>query len=107
MEEEGGFGVYGEKTRYATLQKQKHDVPNNRGYETLRHFRSNIPSLVRPCLRSHMKFGRGVKVEGKGLKHDHLGKIKKGIQSQNRGPSIEILHDIMDPLTIIVGKTSL
>jgi hypothetical protein len=48
MEEEGGFGVYGEKTRYATLQKQKHDVvPNNRGYETLRHFRSNIPSLVR------------------------------------------------------------
>ena len=48
MEEEGGFGVYGEKTRYATLQKQKHDNgSNNRGYETLRHFRSNIPSLVR------------------------------------------------------------
>ena len=48
MEEEGGFGVYGEKTRYATLQqKQKiENVPNNRGYETLRHFRNNIPSLV-------------------------------------------------------------
>jgi hypothetical protein len=48
MEEEGGFGIYGEKTRYATLQKAKHDNPgsNNRGYETLRHFRSNIPSLV-------------------------------------------------------------
>jgi len=48
MEEEGGFGVYGEKTRYATLQqKQKiENLPNNRGYETLRHFRNNIPSLV-------------------------------------------------------------
>lgn len=47
MEEEGGFGSYGEKTRYATLQKQKIDtLPNSRGYETLRHFRSNIPSLV-------------------------------------------------------------
>ena len=50
LEEEGGFGVYGEKTRYASLQK-KRDVnapaASQRGYETMRNLRTSIPSLVR------------------------------------------------------------
>ena len=56
-EEDGGFGVYGEKTRYATLQRLRtnnaqhgsHHHPNG-GYETLRPNASssayNVPSLV-------------------------------------------------------------
>ena len=57
-EEDGGFGVYGEKTRYATLQRMRtsngqqhgsHHHPNG-GYETLRPNVSasayNVPSLV-------------------------------------------------------------
>lgn len=47
-EEDGGFGIYGDKTRYATLQK-KREVANNvnvRGYETMRNLRTSIPSLV-------------------------------------------------------------
>ena len=56
-EEDGGFGVYGEKTRYATLQRLRtdgsqlgsHHHPNG-GYETLRPNGScsayNVPSLV-------------------------------------------------------------
>ena len=58
-EEDGGFGVYGEKTRYATLQRLRtnssqhvsHHHPNG-GYETLRPSGAssayNVPSLV--CL---------------------------------------------------------
>ena len=53
--EDGGFGIYGDKTRYATLQKKRD--PNNvnnsnttvasvRGYETMRNLRTSIPSLV-------------------------------------------------------------
>ena len=47
-EEDGGFGHQGEKTRYATLQKQKMHPNCNPNYDTLRSLRShNIPSLVR------------------------------------------------------------
>jgi hypothetical protein len=61
----GGFGIYGDKTRYATLRNQKaasnslsstsasansqHNnvgVASTRGYETMRHLRTSIPSLV-------------------------------------------------------------
>lgn len=49
-EEDGGFGIYGDKTRYATLQKKRETttVANNhpRGYETMRNLRTSIPSLV-------------------------------------------------------------
>ena len=57
LEEDGGFGVHGEKTRYATLQKNRetlgyngavaasNSVASQRGYETMRQLRS-IPSLV-------------------------------------------------------------
>ena len=46
--EEGGFGFYGEKTRYASLQKKRDpNVASQRGYETMRNLRTNIPSLVR------------------------------------------------------------
>ena len=50
LEEEGGFGIYGEKTRYASLQRKRD--PNmtstsQRGYETMRNIRTSIPSLVR------------------------------------------------------------
>ena len=44
-EEDGGFGIEGEKTRYATLQRQR---TNNDEYDSLRAIRNNISSLVRP-----------------------------------------------------------
>ena len=43
-EEDGGFGVEGEKTRYATLQRQRGS--NNDEYDSLRALRNNISSLV-------------------------------------------------------------
>ena len=52
-EEDGGFGIYGDKTRYATLQKKRGCEANStvvtapRGYETMRNLRTSIPSLVR------------------------------------------------------------
>ena len=62
LDEDGGFGIYGDKTRYATLRNQKaasnnsstsaasqHNnvgVASTRGYETMRHLRTSIPSLV-------------------------------------------------------------
>ena len=54
-EEDGGFGVCGEKTRYATLQRLRQnpnqypcDNLNNRGYQTMRNYRSSqgIPTIV-------------------------------------------------------------
>ena len=65
-EEDGGFGVYGEKTRYATLQRMRtnhqqngshHHHPNG-GYETLRPNVSasayNVPSLVSLLLHQRL-----------------------------------------------------
>ena len=50
VEEDGGFGICGDKTRYATLQKKRVDnnslVVSPRGYETMRNLRTSIPSLV-------------------------------------------------------------
>lgn len=51
VEEDGGFGIGGDKTRYATLQKKRVDnnsslVVSPRGYETMRNLRTSIPSLV-------------------------------------------------------------
>ena len=61
LDEDGGFGIYGDKTRYATLQKKRETttasasdanntpasiVASARGYETMRNLRTSIPSLV-------------------------------------------------------------
>ena len=60
LDEDGGFGIYGSKTRYTTLQRNRETAPNNltsaasnngmtsstRGYETMRNLRTSIPSLV-------------------------------------------------------------
>ena len=63
LDEDGGFGIYGDKTRYATLQKKRDNttdsasgannnpasiVASARGYETMRNLRTSIPSLVSP-----------------------------------------------------------
>ena len=67
LDEDGGFGIYGDKTRYATLQKKHREtttgpannttssaspasvtVASARGYETMRNLRTSIPSLVSP-----------------------------------------------------------
>ena len=65
LDEDGGFGIYGDKTRYATLQKKHRTetqtgsanntaspasvtVASARGYETMRNLRTSIPSLVSP-----------------------------------------------------------
>lgn len=42
-EEDGGFGIGGEKTRFATLQRQKQQT----NQDALRNFKNNISSLVR------------------------------------------------------------
>nr|XP_040567358.1 hemicentin-1-like [Lepeophtheirus salmonis] len=49
IEEDGGFGVYGDKTRFATLQKQKTD------YDTLRC----IPSLSQEVTYAELSLPRG------------------------------------------------
>ena len=41
--EDGGFGICGDKTRYATLQRQRQQQNPTDG--TLRNFRNNISSL--------------------------------------------------------------
>ena len=63
LDEDGGFGIYGDKTRYATLQKKHRETTGQdnstaspasvamasaRGYETMRNLRTSIPSLVSP-----------------------------------------------------------
>merc|ERR1719350_1535424 len=58
--EEGGFGVYGEKTRYASLQK-KRDVnapASQRGYETMRNLRTSIPSLSQEVTYAELSLPR-------------------------------------------------
>ena len=66
-EEDGGFGVYGEKTRYATLQRLRSNNPQhgshhhpNGGYETLRPNGAasayNVPSLVNLSIILYLKY---------------------------------------------------
>lgn len=64
-EEDGGFGVYGEKTRYATLQRQRvcqdpcsNGVTAQRGYETMRNLRTSIPSLSQEVTYAELSLPR-------------------------------------------------